>query len=60
MKLYALYKGDNFIDLGTKQYLANLLGVSEKTIYFYSSNVYKKRKNYNFKNCYVVIEVEDE
>lgn len=60
MKIYALYHGDTFIDLGTKQYLAKLLGVKERTIYFYSSEVYKKRKNNNFENCYVVIEVEDE
>lgn len=60
MKIYALYKGDKWITDGTKKELADYLGVNERTIYFYSSEVYKKRKNYDFKNCYLVIEVEDE
>ncbi len=56
-KIYALYKGDKFIDLGTKEYLANLLQVKTKTIYFYSTPTYLKRTNYN---SYVVIKVESE
>ena len=28
-KEYALYKGDTIIDLGTRKYLAELLGVTE-------------------------------
>ena len=43
--IFALYRGDQFIDLGTKQYLANLLGVTIKTITFYSSPTYRKRTN---------------
>ena len=45
-KIYALYKGDVFIDLGTKDYLAKLLGVTKKTISFYMSPTYQKRNNY--------------
>ena len=30
-KIYALYHGDNFIDIGTREYLAKLLGVTKKT-----------------------------
>lgn len=60
MKIYALYKGDKWITDGTRKELADYLGVKERTIYFYSSEVYKKRKKNNFENCYVVIEVEDE
>lgn len=60
MKIYALYKGDKWITDGTRKELADYLGVNERTIYFYSSEVYKKRKNYDFKSCYLVIEVEDE
>ena len=56
---YALYKGDKFIDLGTKEYLAELLGVTEQTIYFYSTPTYKKRGGEN-SNRYVVIKIEDE
>lgn len=60
MKIYALYHGDKWITDGTRKELAEYLEVKERTIYFYSSEVYKQRKNYNFDNCYVVIEVEDE
>lgn len=54
--MYALYHGDTFIDLGTKEYLANLLQVKIRTIDFYMSPVWKKRSNYN---GYLVIRVED-
>lgn len=56
MKLYALYHGDKFIDIGTKEYLAKLLGVSVKTISFYMSPVYQRRNNYK---GYVVIKIEE-
>ena len=55
--MYALYHGDNFIDLGTKQYLANLLKVKIKTISFYATITHKKRTNYQ---GYVVIKIEEE
>lgn len=53
-KLYALYHGDNFIDIGTKEYLAELLKVSKKTITFYNSNSYQKREDLS--NRYVVVD----
>ena len=43
MKEYALYKGDKFIDIGTKDYLAKKINVSEKTITFYSSPAHLRR-----------------
>ena len=55
--MYALYRGDKFIDLGTKQYLANLLNVSINTITFYMSPTYRKRTN---NNGYLVIRIEDD
>lgn len=55
--MYALYHGDKFIDLGTKEYLANLLGVKVRTINFYMSPTYKRRTNYN---GYVVIKIDNE
>ena len=58
-QIYALYKGDKFIDLGTKEYLANLLGVKRYTIYFYSTPTYKKRVM-DYSNRYIVIEVGDD
>lgn len=59
-KQYALYHNDIYLYGGTLKELAEYLGVGERTIYFYSTNVYKKRKNNNFKNSYLVIEVEEE
>lgn len=55
--IYALYKGDTFIDLGTRKYLAALLKVTIDTISFYASPTYKKRTNYN---GWVVIKIEEE
>lgn len=59
-KQYALYYADRYLFGGTRKELADYLGVKEKTIYFYTTNIYKKRRNYDFSNCYLVIEVEDE
>ena len=43
MRIYALYKGDNYLTSGTKEELANYLGVKIRTIDFYISNIYAKR-----------------
>lgn len=59
-KQYALYYCDTYLFGGTRKELADYLGVKEKTIYFYTTNIYKKRRNNDFSNCYLVIEVEDE
>lgn len=42
-RIYALYKGDNYITDGTKQELADYLGVSKRTVDFYMSPTYAKR-----------------
>lgn len=57
MKVYALYHGDKFIDLGSIKYLAELLGVKEKTIRHYATNTWLKRSGYR---SYIVIKIEDE
>lgn len=57
MNIYALYHGDKFIDLGTKDYLAKLLNVKVKTILFYSSPTYLKRTD---ENGWVVVKVVEE
>lgn len=56
-KIFALYKGDEFIDIGTKEYLANLLNVRKETIEFYASPTQLKR---NKDNCYVVVRIDDD
>lgn len=43
MKLYALYKGDDFIDIGTSKELAKIMGVKQETIWFYASELWKER-----------------
>lgn len=59
-KVYAIYKGDKFIDLGTKKELSERLGVKERTIKFYSSPSYLKRKAESKEPYMIAIEVEDE
>lgn len=55
--IYALYKGDTFIDLGTKEYLAEKINVKVKTITFYMSPTYRKRTK---DNAYIVIKIEED
>ena len=40
---WAMYKGDEFIDMGTVQYLSEKYHVKEETIKFYSTPTYRKR-----------------
>ncbi len=42
-KEYALYKGDELLGIGTKKELAEMLGVSPNTIYYYHTPIYAKR-----------------
>jgi len=55
--MYALYKGDYFIDLGTKRYLANLLNVKIETITHYMTPAHRKRTK---DNGYIVIKIEED
>ncbi len=55
--MYALYHGDIFIDLGTKEYLAKLINVKVNSIKFYMSSTYLKRTNYN---GWIVIKIEED
>ena len=40
---YALYKGDEFIELGTVYEIAKKLKVNPKTIQYYNTPTYKKK-----------------
>jgi len=42
-KIYALYKGETLIADGTKQEIAEQMGVKLRTINFYMTPTYKKR-----------------
>jgi hypothetical protein len=54
--MYALYRGDEIITIGTKKELAKYLGVNERTIYFYSTPTHRKRN----KNGYFTIKIEED
>lgn len=53
---YAIYHGDKFIDLGTKEYLAKKLNITINTLGYYQSPSYKKRTSYK---GYIVIKLEE-
>ena len=55
-KKYAMYKGEKFIDIGTLLQLAKIKNVSLKTMQFYVSPTYRKRRK-NSKNAIVLVEV---
>lgn len=54
---YALYKGDEFIDLGTIPEIAKREGVKPKTIYYYKTPAYMKKFK-DDKNRKVLIKLE--
>lgn len=54
---YALYKGDEFIDLGTIKEMSKRLGMAQNTLRFYSSPTQSKRIK---SNGYIVIRIEGE
>lgn len=54
-KLFALYYGDVFIDIGTKIYLSKLINVKVKTIEYYMSKTWKNKSNYQ---SWIVIKIE--
>ena len=54
---YALYKGDEFIDLGTIEEIAKRLKVAPKTVRYFSTPAYK-RKGKDDTNRKVLIRLE--
>ena len=58
---YALYDGEEILGIGTAKELAELTGVKEQTIRFYSTNSYKERLAEDSRSLVVVkIEYEEE
>ena len=55
--VYALYKGDKLLAVGTKKELANQLGVKIGTISFYHAPAYRSRDK-NVKNRRILIKIE--
>lgn len=56
--IYALYKGDTFLDLGNIKELAEKFKVKEETLYWYATSTYKKRIK-DKENCIIVIKIND-
>lgn len=57
-KDYALYKGDEFIDIGKASELSAKYGISENVIYWLAGSA--RAKSYPHKWGYVVIALPDE
>lgn len=61
-KYFALYQGDEFIDLGTLDELSRKFNMKKTTLLFYSTKSYKKRiakRKKKLKNCKILIRIED-
>ena len=58
-KVYALYKGEQFICDGTVEEIAKYTGKTIRTVRFYRYECYKKRVKEN-NNRLIMIELEDE
>lgn len=60
MKEYALYKGDKLLIIGTIDEITKNQNVQKKTIYFYHSKAYlKRRKKSHIGNYKTLISLED-
>lgn len=47
MKVYAVYKGEDILTIGTVEEIAKILGIKPESVLFYNSNTYKKRTSEN-------------
>lgn len=60
-KEYALYKGEELLIIGTIQEIAKNQNVKEKTILFYQTPAYLKRREKSHKGNYkVLVKLEEE
>lgn len=57
--IYAVYKGDEFIDLGTKKELAKKLNLKPSSVHFLSTPTYRKRIK-DISNSLIVIRIDDD
>ena len=60
-KVYALYKGEEYLYSGTVKEIAEKLNMRERTILFYKTPTYLKRREKSKKNNYfILIEIEED
>lgn len=53
-KIYAIYQGDKFLDLGTAEELAKKYNVKKTTIYHWARPAYKKKIKFYEKTLVVI------
>lgn len=59
--IYAMYKGENLLSIGTAKEICKEMGISYKTFQFYRTNHYKNIvENSRLKNRRVIIRVDKE
>jgi hypothetical protein len=62
-KVFAVYRGDTFIDLGTLRELSNRLGIKSTSIKYYTTAAYKrkveKRIKGRYENQMIIIEIPE-
>ena len=61
MTEYAIYKGENLLEIGTERQLAIELGVKIETIKFYRSPAYARRlaeRKKRGENCRVIVTLD--
>lgn len=59
--VYAMYKGDKFLDLGTKKELSERMGIKLETLDFLASNINKQRINKRkYQNALMLIKIGKE
>lgn len=56
--IYAAYKGDEFLCLGTKEEICEVLGIKAATFRFYRTNYYKKYRKATKNNVRVIVRVD--
>lgn len=60
-EIYALYKGDKFLSVGTIKEIAEELNMNPDTVRYYGSGAYKKKleRRINTVNAKILIRVEE-
>lgn len=62
MKEYALYKGEEVLNIGTAEEIAKALNIRPETVMFYGTNTYQKRlsKRKSARNARILIRLDAE
>lgn len=60
-KVYALYKGEDILSIGTTKEICEELNITPNTLYFYGSPTYKRRisKRKNMRNARELVVLEE-